>query len=160
MSEPTLSQVATGLGALSVRFDALEASLKEIKQLLRDHSQEMKEATAGLSEKTNQQEVRLSIVEKQLEESRARGQKLASDVEQNKLGMAKVSAIAVAASLVITVGAELVGSQVLQPQHSHETATAHRLNSWNNTKANSRSRIPRTIPGINRPQSQPQVAQT
>lgn len=122
MSDPTLNQVATDLSALSVRFDALEAGLKEIKQLLKDHSQEMKEATAGLSEKTNQQEVRITVLEQQLAESRTRGRKLAEDVEQNKLGMAKVSAIAVAASLVITVGAELVGSQVFQPQHNHETA--------------------------------------
>ena len=116
MSEPTLA-------SLAVRFDGLEEDLREIKQLLKEHAQEMDEKMGGLSNKTNQQEVRLSIVEKQLEESRARGAKLAADVETNKLSLAKASVIAVAAALIIPVVAELVGNQLIQPQHEHLEST-------------------------------------
>ena len=107
------------LTALTVRFDNLEQDLQEIKNLLKDHAKEMHEALTGLSDKTNQQEVRLTVVEQQLAESRARGRKLAQDVEQNKMTLAKASVIAVAAALIIPVLAELVGSRVFQPQHEH-----------------------------------------
>lgn len=108
------------LASLTARFDAIEDDTREIKALLREHAAEMKTVTTELGRQAMDQEVRLSVVERQLEDSRARGRRLAEDVEANKLSLAKASVIAIAAALVIPVVAELIGNQLIQQQHSHE----------------------------------------